>query len=201
MGDSRGTRWRDGRPRRAVSPIIGIILLVAITVVLAAVLYELVAQEAHGSASVPLGSEFAAGPVHSGTVGSAATNAFCATKHYCYAIPIVEAGGGLTLGDLTFRVAEATGSTHIVSKNYAQISIVTQQNKVVAFTKVAKNAAFAVSDWKTFAAGTSANSPLSDQQTIWLQFGNTAQSPFGQGDQVQIFGTGSFSGSVTVALP
>jgi len=50
--DRASTRWRKNR-KRGVSPIIATILLVAITVVLAAVLYVLIAGLTHTGASTP----------------------------------------------------------------------------------------------------------------------------------------------------
>ena len=50
--------WRKAR-KRGVSPIIATILLVAITVVLAAVLYVLISSQTTGGAStVPIGTTF-----------------------------------------------------------------------------------------------------------------------------------------------
>ncbi len=58
--------WRKAR-KRAVSPIIATILLVAITVVLAAVLYVLISGLTHGPGNTPIGSAFAIGNPVGGT--------------------------------------------------------------------------------------------------------------------------------------
>ena len=64
--------WRKAR-KRAVSPIIATILLVAITVVLAAVLYVLISGLTHGPGNAPIGSAFAAGNgIAANNVGSGA---------------------------------------------------------------------------------------------------------------------------------
>ncbi|MGI0129401.1 MAG: archaellin/type IV pilin N-terminal domain-containing protein [Thermoplasmata archaeon] len=181
--------------------MIATILLVAITVVLAAVLYLVVSNESHGSASVPLGSELYAGPASAGIVGTPATNAFCQKSHYCYSVPIDEAGGGLVVGEVNLEVLAATGAAHVVSKSFAAISIVDEKNAVVASSKISKNAVFTVTQWQRYGAGYSVHTSLSDLQMIWVQFGNTASSPFHQGYSLQILGVGSFSGSVGVALP
>jgi len=185
---------------KAVSPIIAMILLVAITVVLAAVLYVMITGLANTTTTKPLGSAFYAGPA-SQTVGTAQTNAYCQTKHYCYSVAIDEVGQGLTFGDLNFVVHSATGSVHIVTQNFAQISVVNDKNAVQAFSKIAKNGAFEVTAWQTYSAGTTVGTPLSDLQTIWIQFGNTKTSPFGLGETLEVIGTGSFSGSVVIGLP
>jgi flagellin-like protein len=196
--DGRHVSFRAGR--RAVSPIIATILLVAITVVLAAVLYVVITGFAHTSTPKPLGSAFFAGPAVQ-SVGTAQTNAFCQNKHFCYSIPIAEADSGLTLGELGFVVHTATGSVHIVAQSFAQVSIVNDKNVVQAFTKIAKNGALDVTAWQNYAPGTTGSTPLSNLQTIWLQFGNTKASPFGQQQALEVLGTGSFSGSVVISLP
>jgi flagellin-like protein len=189
-----------GARRKAVSPIIATILLVAITVVLAAVLYVMISGLSHNTAATPLGTAFFAGPA-SETVGSAQTNTYCQNHHFCYSIPIDEAGQGVTFGDLNFVVHTSTGSDHVVTQNFAQLSVVSDKNAVQAFSKIAKNSAFAVTAWQAFSPGTSSGTPLSDLQTIWIQFGNTHVSPFGQGETLEVIGTGTFSGSVVVDLP
>jgi len=195
-GDGR-VRFR-GR-RKAVSPIIAVILLVAITVVLAAVLYVMVSGLAHTTSTVPLGTAFYAGPAAQ-TVGTAQTNAFCQNHHYCYSIAIDEADHGVNFGDLKFVVHSPTGSVHKVTQSFAQLSVVNDKNSVQAYTKIAKNGPFEVTAWQSLSAGTSLGTPLTNLQTIWVQFGNTVVSPFGQGETLEVIGTGSFSGSVTVAL-
>ena len=66
--------WRKAR-KRAVSPIIATILLVAITVVLAAVLYVLISGLTHGPGNAPIGSAFAAGNAVAGNnLGSGAAS-------------------------------------------------------------------------------------------------------------------------------
>jgi flagellin-like protein len=187
--------------RAGVSPIIATLLLLAIVVVLAGVLYVLVSGELRNSSPVPLGTEFYAGPANGGIVGTAASNAYCEKGHYCYSIPIDEAGGGLALGELNFKVLDATGSPHVVSKNFAQVALVTIKNSVVAAAKVSKNGAFVVTSWQTYAAGVSSSTPVSNLQVIWVQFGNTATPPYHNGDTLVVLGTGSFAGDVTVALP
>jgi flagellin-like protein len=187
--------------RRAVSPIIAMILLVAIAVVLAAVLYVFVAGMQHGAGSLPLGAELYAGPSHPGTVGTPATNAFCQKGHYCYSIPIDEAGGGIAFDNLNFQVMDSTGHVHVVSQSFAQIAIVSLSNTVLASTKVSRNSPFDVTTWQTLAKSIPLGTPLSDQQTIWVQFGNTKTSPFGQGHSLVIIGVNGFAGSLTVSLP
>ncbi|HXW66390.1 MAG TPA: archaellin/type IV pilin N-terminal domain-containing protein [Thermoplasmata archaeon] len=100
--------WRKAR-KRGVSPIIATILLVAITVVLAAVLYVLISGLTKGPGTSPLGTDFGWGQPNNATgttpVGCAATTL------YCYSVEIVGIGGGITMSSLTLSLRNALGST------------------------------------------------------------------------------------------
>jgi flagellin-like protein len=92
--------WRR-KNRRAVSPIIATILLVAITVVLAAVLYILIQQYTkNGSNGSPLGTAFAF---------SGSTDAANSANNY-YNMTIEQASSSLNFGDLQFQLKSAAGS-------------------------------------------------------------------------------------------
>ena len=103
--------WRKAR-KRGVSPIIATILLVAITVVLAAVLYVLISGLTHGTGSAPLGTNFSWGtPVNvtgitttgCGGVGTAPANG------YCYSIEI--AGASVTTSNIVLALRNVAGAT------------------------------------------------------------------------------------------
>lgn len=95
--------WRR-KNKRAVSPIIATILLVAITVVLAAVLYILIQQYTkNGSNGSPLGTAFA----FSGSTD--ASSAGGATANY-YNMTIEQASSTLNFGNLIFQLKSAGGS-------------------------------------------------------------------------------------------
>ena len=100
--------WRKAR-KRAVSPIIATILLVAITVVLAAVLYVLISGLTHGPSSAPLGTNFSWGsPVNaSGTspTGCGATTA----GNFCYSIEI--AGSSVSMSNFVLGLRNTAGAT------------------------------------------------------------------------------------------
>jgi flagellin-like protein len=99
--------WRKAR-KRGVSPIIATILLVAITVVLAAVLYVLISGLTHGTGTAPLGTNFSWGsPVNA--TGTSATG--CAATFYCYTIEIAGAGGGVTTSNFQLALRTSLGST------------------------------------------------------------------------------------------
>jgi len=192
--------FRGFRERKAVSPIIAMILLVAIVVVLAAVLYVFVGGLSHTTAKPPIGSALYAGPARDVT-GSAATNAYCAKSHYCYAIPLDEVGTGLSVGSVGFEVLTSTDTPHIVTMNSAKVSLVNPSSVAVASTPVAKGKALSVTSWTSFGAGTSDNTPLSTLLTIWIQFGDTKTPPYNQGMSLNIIGLGQYSGVVNVPLP
>jgi flagellin-like protein len=198
MTARRGTDRRARR--RGISPIIAMILLVAIVVVLAAVLYVVVAGFGHTGATVPIGTALAAGPAVQ-TEGTKATNNYCQTSHYCYEVPITEAGSGLTLGDLNFKVVSATGAVHLVSGGTARLAIVDTTSAVLAYTQVKSNQPYVVTSWTKLESGTTSSTPITSLLSIWVQFGNTKTSPFGQGEVLEILGVHAYSGAVTVSLP
>src|SRR5579863_1305301 len=91
--------WRK-KSKRGVSPIIATILLVAITVVLAAVLYILISGLTKGPGNTPIGTALA--------LGSPAEASNAAANHW-YNFSVQSAGGGLTLGSLAFQVQTSSG--------------------------------------------------------------------------------------------
>jgi flagellin-like protein len=189
------------RGQRGVSPILAMILVVAIVVVLAAVLYVVVAGiGTHPVGGIPLGTAFLAGPAAQQT-GTKATNSYCATGHFCYSVPVDEAGAGLAIGDLSFRVLTATSEPRIVSENHAQVSLVATTGAVLASTEVSKNQPFVVTGWSTLSKGTTDGTTLSSLITIWVQFGNTKTSPFDQGLSLEVVGSNGYAGVVTISLP
>jgi len=101
--------WRKGR-KRGVSPIIATILLVAITVVLAAVLYVLISGLTHGTGSAPLGTNFSWGTPYN-TTGVASTGCGGATTYYCYSIEIAGAGGGVSTSNFQLALRNSVGAT------------------------------------------------------------------------------------------
>lgn len=187
--------------RRGVSPIIATILLVAVVVVLAAVLYVVVLRLSDSAeSSRPLGSALYLGPA-TAEAGTASTNAFCQTNHFCYSVPVTATQSGVTLGGLEFRILTRNGTVHTVAQNYAKLSLLGVQGSALAYTQLSKNSPFVVTDWGHLASGTSPNSMVSSGMQLWIQFGNTKTSPVGQGYTMQVIGTGAFDGTLTVDLP
>jgi flagellin-like protein len=100
--------WRKAR-KRGVSPIIATILLVAITVVLAAVLYVLISGLTHGTGSAPLGTNFSWGTPINAT--GTTPNGCATTTYYCYTIEIAGSGGGVSTSNFQLGLRTSLGST------------------------------------------------------------------------------------------
>ena len=99
--ESWETRWRKAKGKRGVSPIIATILLVAITVVLAAVLYILVSGYIGGTGSKPLTFS------PSGSTPSTATSS---TGTSYYDTLAVSASTGLTTAEFGLKIAGVSGN-------------------------------------------------------------------------------------------
>jgi archaeal type IV pilus assembly protein PilA len=187
--------WRKGR-KRGVSPIIATILLVAITVVLAAVLYVLISGLTKGPGTTPLGTAFAMGTA-SAITGTAGTPA-CKTGDSCYTLTVESAGGGITAGSLNFKVVYSSNSTtYLTGGQIGQgISIVNIAGAVVATGgTVAATTALTLTTWTS-----GSTLGLSSTQSIWVDLGSTA-SHSGQGLVLQALGVGSYQGTVSATLP
>lgn len=84
------------------------ILIVAITVVLAAVLYFLVSTLTHTAGTAPLGTEFAWGAPSNDT--STATNGCTGSGHYCYHVEMVVTGNSVNVIQFTLALQTPTGT-------------------------------------------------------------------------------------------
>jgi len=166
-------RWRK-KAKRGVSPIIATILLVAITVVLAAVLYILISGLTKGPGNTPLGTALAVAPPAEASAG---------TQHW-YNFSISSAGGGLTLSNLAFQVQTATGGIVTIA-GATTINVIGISGSTVATYTIAS------SSWTAGGA-----TPASNTQQIVVQTTTNLS-----GDTMIILGTGSFSGSISVNIP
>jgi flagellin-like protein len=181
--------WRKAR-KRGVSPIIATILLVAITVVLAAVLYVLISGLTSGGASsVPIGTTFAFGtpaqtstaaaPVGSGTTAACPTTI---TAGLCYNVGIQSAGSSATTANINFGVLKAGSGTA-----YLAVDLVSVSGTVLA--------TYTSAGW---VACTGTTLPVSLSSTMTLQVGNSATI---EGYSLEAIGVGSISGTTSVVLP
>src|SRR5579863_8161448 len=175
----RKRTWRQAR-KRGVSPIIATILLVAITVVLAAVLYILISGLTKGPGTTPLGTSLALNHPAETSKGAGAT-----TNNW-YNFSVASAGGGIVLNNINFQVVTSTGG--IVTPGGSWTLNVVNLGGVVVGTY-----AWATATWTL--GGTV---PMVSSMTIVVNaVGATGLSA--QGDSLSVIGTGSFQGSISVS--
>jgi len=191
-----GYGWRK-KGKRAVSPIIATILLVAITVVLAAVLYILISGLTKGPGNTPIGTAVGFGNPNlvQGAVGS--TFPTCKAADYCYVITIASASG-ITPSSLNAYIRTSGALTWAGMAGGGGMGISDIKGATVVSSPVAAAAAFSVTSW-TAGAGYTTTTPVTTSMAVWLDMGTS--SPAGQGYQLVIVGSGSFSGQTTVNLP
>jgi|SRR5579863_3829903 flagellin-like protein len=170
---ARSSRWR--RSPRAVSTIIATILLVAITVVLAAILYILITGIGKAPAKPPIGSELAVAAPTETTHGPA---------NHWYNFSVISAGSGLTLGDVLFQLQTGSGGvipwpagTTFTVSNFTAHTIGTYNG--------------ATGSWSS-----GGSAPLTSQDTFIVYTAATSLS----GDRLVIFGAGSYSGQTAVNI-
>jgi archaeal type IV pilus assembly protein PilA len=205
--------WRKAR-KRAVSPIIATILLVAITVVLAAVLYVLISGLTHGPGSTPIGSAFTAGnPVASQcSAGSTYAANGCLAGNYIYTLTIESST--VSFGSVLFEVKTSSGAVATTGTKAGGFSVMTIGGAVAAqSTAVAAGGGLAMgSTFATYSAtgglcGGSAttfcstSSSLTNLYTIVIDMGSTTPTT-GLGYTFTALGTGSYSGTTSaLSLP
>ena len=188
--------WRKQR-KRGVSPIIATILLVAITVVLAAVLYILISGLTKGPGNTPIGTAVGFGNPNLVQGGAGATFAPCKAADYCYQITIASASG-INPSSVNVQVKTSGALTWSGIAGGGGASFTDIKGAVVVSGAVAAAGAFAITSW-TAGAGYTTTTPITTSMTFWLDMGTA--SPSGQGYQLVIVGAGSFSGQTSVNLP
>jgi len=170
----RTNRWRK-KGKRGVSPIIATILLVAITVVLAAVLYILISGLTKGPGSTPIGTALALGaPAEASVAGK-----------FWYNFSIQSAGGGIIANNLNFQVQTASGSIVTLTGTMSLLNLAGTAVGTYPFTGATANS------WTV--GGTI---PLSSSQTMSLQNGVSLS-----GDKLITSGAGSFQGAIQTQIP
>jgi flagellin-like protein len=174
------------REGRAVSDIIATILLVAITVVLAAVLYILISGLATGPSSTPVGAGVSFGGVTESTNPSG--------PQWNYTASVQTTTSSLTWSDLLFQVRN--GASAVITTGPTTVGIAgTNGCALATFT-------FTTQAWSASGAtctGTTGGSALvltgeSFQLRSTVDLNN-------QGNSLTIIGQGSFSGQTTLNLP
>ncbi len=171
--ENRAHRWRK-KSKRGVSPIIATILLVAITVVLAAVLYILISGLTKGPGNTPLGTAL--------TLSKPAENV-AGANHY-YNLTVQAAGGGLIMNNLNFQV-QGTGGNVVPPLGSWTLTVVGNLGTTVATYTM--NAG-------TWATGSTVS--VASPQVISL---NTPSSL--SGDTFVVSGASGFQGTVSQTIP
>jgi flagellin-like protein len=172
-------RWRQ-KGKRGVSPIIATILLVAITVVLAAVLYILISGLTKGPGNTPLGSALA--------IGTPASNG-----GLTYTMGITPSSG-LTPVGMTYEVTSSTGTILGVGTTVTVVGVTGCFQAVYTF---ASNS-WAAAVGGTACAGASTTVVLTSGMQLSLV---VAPTQTGLGDKFVAVGAGTFSGQVSASLP
>lgn len=199
--------WRKAR-KRGVSPIIATILLVAITVVLAAVLYVLISGLTGGGVgSKPIGSAFTVGSNPSpgaalcASGGTFATTGCVGTTHWTYTLTIESST--VNFGNVLFEVKTAAGAVLSVVGS-GGFSVINLTGKVAA-QSIAPGLAMAMSGsgFATYSAtaGTcgitgvlcSAGTTLTNLFTIVIDMGTG--NPTGLGYTFTVLGNSGYTGT------
>jgi len=200
----RSTRWRirsDRRfsPRRArgVSPIIATILLVAITVVLASILYVLVSGLSHGGVLRPsIGTAFEITSPVAGTCWTAGV-----TSHICGKVGnrlfnfTVQTASSVTLGDILLVVKTPTGSVYSNPNAGAFAVMKLGLATPLAYYTFAVGAGLAMTSQFTYNAGYSSGTEITSIMYVVIGTGTSASSwTPGQGNEVVAYGMNHYSG-------
>ncbi len=196
-GIGNQSRWRKAR-KRGVSPIIATILLVAITVVLAAVLYVLISGLTRGPGNTPIGSAMATG---SGQAGS--TYVQSAVTYYPETFSIQSASSGVTANSLKFQM-QNSGSSIISYTLVGLIDVsgcwVGTYSAAAGWTQTVTANAGGVPAGVTACAGSPAlTAQISSGDELYLVVPTT--NPAASGNTLVVIGTGSYSGTINAAIP
>ena len=177
--DMSQRRWRK-KSKRGVSPIIATILLVAITVVLAAVLYILISGLTKGPGNTPLGTALALNTPGENSNGAGAT-----TNHW-YNFSIGAASTGLTLGSMQFQVQTSSGAIVPAAAAWT-LNVYGLTGTSIGVYSLTTNA---------WTSGSTVQA--SSQDIISL---NAIQATGLSGDTFIVIGTGTYQGSITTNIP
>ncbi len=195
----RERSWRKAR-KRAVSPIIATILLVAITVVLAAVLYVLISGLTHGTSAAPLGTNFSWGtPVNTTGVTTTGCGATTTAHAFCYSVEI--AGSSVTTSNFILELRNSAGATVswpvTVAGGAAPAATPTvSQIALMTPTSATPQASYSTSasGW-TLATGFSGSVTGGDTIVVFL-IGASGTNAGLLGDELVAIGASGYSGSV-----
>lgn len=175
----RERSWRKAR-KRGVSPIIATILLVAITVVLAAVLYVLISGLTKGPGTTPIGTAFGFGTAQQASNTNCAAN----TAGECYTVGVASASSQVTTASVSFAVQNGGAGV--------------SAGAVVTLLDISGSPLAVYTVGTGWAASTGQTLPISFSSTQTLVLSTTSSVA---GDTLVAAGTGSLQGTTSVALP
>jgi len=193
--------WRKAR-KRGVSPIIATILLVAITVVLAAVLYVLISGLTTGGVgSKPIGSAFSAGNPVSSICGAASTYAGkgCLTGDYVYTLTVETTGAAF--GNVLFEVKTAGGAIDVAA-SVGGFTVLTVGGTIAAQMTTASTTLAMTATFGTYGGAGVCNGALCSTSTPWASIYTIVidmgtGNPAGTGLLFVAIGTAGYSGTTT----
>ncbi|MCI4366410.1 MAG: type IV pilin [Thermoplasmata archaeon] len=183
-------RWRK-KAKRGVSPIIATILLVAITVVLAAVLYILISGLTKGPGNTPIGTALAMGTFSEATSGAGAG------QKWYYNATVQSASGGMTWSNMIFQVQTPSGGIVAAGPTTITTTNAALSCNIATYT-------FATATWGAPAANVCAGVTTGGGGLVvsgaQLQLTSTVVLQT-LGNKVVAVGQGSFSGTASFAIP
>jgi flagellin-like protein len=203
--------WRKAR-KRAVSSIIATILLVAITVVLAAVLYLLVSGLTSGGVgSKPIGSAFAASRPTAGTcaagsaqtLGASAITGGCKAGDFIYTLTVESSS--VSFGSVLFEVKTSLGATFTGGSASSSFAVIDLSNHVAAIS-ITGAAMAMTAKWSGYGPTTTApaysdSTPITNQHLIVIDMGSATPTT-NQGLAFVALGIGSYGGATNLlSLP
>jgi len=190
--------WRKAR-KRGVSPIIATILLVAITVVLAAVLYVLISGLTGGGVgSKPIGTAFAAGNPTQGKCWAAGVTAHvCATAGDLLVNLTVEQST-VGMGNVLFEVKTSSGSAfpNTAAASFAIMPLTGLTT--VGYYPIAASAGLAMTSGWTYTGTNTGSTAITTTNYIVIDTGIAAGSWIpSQGNYFVVLGTSGYSGTTS----
>ncbi len=195
MWSEKTRSWRK-KGKRAVSPIIATILLVAITVVLAAVLYILISGLTKGPGNTPLGTEFGWGDGQkiTGPVGYTLVANGCVAGDQCYVFSITP-GNGIVANNLAFQIKNTLGAV----QTFSAVTLMDVKGSTQAQYTTANGWSTAVPAACPAGDVCFGNAPMTNSMTLILDTGVTPAVTY-SGYSFSAVGQGTYSGAVTTTL-
>ena len=209
VGAARRRRWRRGRTS-GVSEIVAVLLVSAMAIILAAILYVLIAGIVHGGSEAPsIGTAFAAGVTTVGnqvgtggatTCGLTTTTASSAIAAGDWVYTLSVQSSSVSLGDVLFQVRNATGSLDTSAVGFFVINNAGQVVACAGTTAAPVRGSMSATLPFVYptAGGASGGTPLTYSDTLLLEMGGV--NPDGAGFTFTVLGQGAFSGA-TSPLP